>query len=83
MKDVNLDMWWASLTITQKERVALKGLGRGKKDADIDPALYQYPGCTAWWMSLDENRKTWIHEHCEKSHGYIMQEWNEADPYGD
>ncbi len=78
-----LEMWWASLTVAQKERIARKGLSKASPDGQADPAQYQYPACTRWWNALPEERRQIIHDHCVGRHGYLLKEWNEADPYGD
>ena len=82
MTQNELEMWWASLTIAQKERVARKGItnGAGK---DADERQYRYPACSRWWVALSPEEQTLIHDHCVSRHGYLMQEWNDADPYGD
>ena len=69
MRNDKLEIWWASLTIAQKER--------------IDEEMVRYPACSRWWNSLDEESRQKIHDHCVDRHGYLLQEWNEADPYGD
>ena len=43
----------------------------------------KYPACTRWWNTLEDAGKQKIHDHCVDRHGYLLQEWNEADPYGD
>jgi RNA polymerase sigma-54 factor len=30
-----------------------------------------------------KKRQQTIHDHCEDAHGYLLQEWNDAKPYGD
>ncbi|MCQ2146444.1 MAG: hypothetical protein MJZ16_02905 [Bacteroidales bacterium] len=49
---INLDIWWSSLTVAQKERIATKG----NKSETL------YPACTAWWNSLPKERKEIIHD---------------------
>ena len=83
MDNSELELWWSSLTVAQKERVARKGLSKASPDKRVDTAQYSYPACSAWWKSLDAERKQSIHDHCADRHGYLMHEWNEADPYGD
>ena len=82
MKHDDLNLWWTSLSVAQKERVAKKGIKKytGKEAAEAE---YQYPACSAWWNALPEEQKTWIHDHCEHKHGYVLKEWDEANPYGD
>ena len=83
MKKTELDIWWASLTIAQKERIARKGLSKTAPDGNVDEELVRYPGCSRWWNSLNVERQTVIHDHCVDRHGYLLQEWNDAKPYGD
>ena len=78
-----LEMWWASLTVAQKERIARKALSKASPDGKADESQVLYPACTRWWNTLDEERRQTIHDHCVGRHGYLMKEWNEADPYGD
>jgi hypothetical protein len=83
MHNDNLDIWWASLTIAQKERIARKGLTKASPDGKVDDELVRYPACTRWWNSLDAQTQQKVHDHCVDRHGYLLQEWNDADPYGD
>ena len=60
-KNVDLEIWWSSLPISEKERIARKGLSKaGQKE---DDSLILYPGCTRWWQSLEEKRKESIYAH--------------------
>ena len=72
-KQDNLELWWASLPVSEKERIATKASGQ--------PVTY--PGCTAWWNALEQKVKEKIHEHCVARHGDILREWDSANPYGD
>ena len=83
MHNDNLEIWWASLTIAQKERIARKGLTKASPDGKVDDELVRYPACTRWWNSLDAQTQQKVHDHCVDRHGYLLQEWNDADPYGD
>jgi hypothetical protein len=83
MHNDNLDIWWASLTIAQKERIARKGLTKASPDGKVDDEMVRYPACTRWWNSLDAQTQQKVHDHCVDRHGYLLQEWNDADPYGD
>ena len=83
MHNDNLDIWWASLTIAQKERIARKGLTKASPDGKVEDELVRYPACTRWWNSLDAQTQQKVHDHCVDHHGYLLQEWNDADPYGD
>ena len=82
MRNDNLEMWWASLTIAQKERIARKGLAKASPKKEVDEELVRYPACTSWWNTLEEPVKQKVHDHCVDRHGYLLQDWNEADPYG-
>ena len=70
-----LETWWASLSIAQKERIAGKG--------SSDETMHHYPACTAWWISIDESLRDKIYAHCTNRHGYVVKEWDDANPYGD
>ena len=83
MRNDDLEIWWASLTIAQKERIARKGQMKAAPDGKVDDALVRYPACTRWWNALEDPVKLKIHDHCVDRHGYFLQEWNDADPYGD
>lgn len=80
MENVDLALWWSSLPISEKERIALKGL---RKAGEADKSKAQYPACTVWWNSLETARKEFIYEHCVKTHGDELREWQEQNPYGD
>ena len=82
MHSADLDIWWSSLTIAQKERIARKGQIKAT-GAEVEESLYLYPACSCWWNTLDDTTKEKIHDHCEGRHGYFLHEWNEATPYGD
>ena len=83
MNSKELDLWWSTLSIKEKERIARKGLSKASPDGKVDDSKVFYPACTAWWEGLDEDRKTKIHDHCVDSHGLLMTEWDNANPYGD
>ena len=78
-----LELWWSSLAISQKERIARKAALKAAPDGKVDETLIRYPACTVWWNNLPEDRRQTIHDHCVGHHGYLLQEWNEAEPYGD
>jgi len=67
------DEWWAGLTIDQKERIARKAAS--KAGIQMETA---YPACSRWWISLDEERKAQIHEHCTDRHGYLLPDYQEG-----
>ena len=81
MENVDLENWWASLPVSEKERIARKGLKKADPNADEAQALY--PACTVWWNALDEGRKVFIYRHCVQVHGDELREWKEQNPYGD
>jgi hypothetical protein len=83
MKHDDVNIWWTSLSVSQKERVAKKGLAKFAGEKKPSENEYQYPACTIWWNNLSEEQKAWIHDHCVNKHGYVLQEWDEANPYGD
>lgn len=71
------DEWWSSITIAQKERIATKAKSKSQPaGTPITPVIY--PECSAWWNTLDEEHKTWIHDHCMDKHGYLLPEWQEG-----
>ena len=80
MENVDLEIWWSSLPVTEKERIALKGL---RKSGDPDESKAQYPACTAWWNGLAAERQEFIYKHCVVAHGDELREWKEQNPYGD
>ena len=83
MHEHELEMWWSSLAISQKERIAKKAISKANRGVTVTDEQYRYPECTRWWLSLDLEHQLAIHDHCIDRHGYLLQEWNEADPYGD
>ena len=72
MEDLN--KWWSSLTITQKERIATKA---ARKDGDANAEVH-YPACSQWWNTITAERRQWIYEHCTDVHGLLLPQWNEA-----
>ena len=82
MRNDNLEIWWSSLTIAQKERIARKGQTKASPDGKVDEAKVRYPACTCWWNALPDADKQKIHDHCVDRHGYLLSDWNAADPYG-
>lgn len=79
-KNVDLEIWWSSLPISEKERIARKGM---TKTGTLDESLVTYPACTRWWQALEDNRKKFIYAHCVAIHGDELKEWKEGNPYGD
>ena len=80
MAYTELEIWWASLPVKEKERISRKALTSAGIE---DESLWNYPACTRWWEDLAEDRKVWIKQHCEAAHGDIGREWDDANPYGD
>lgn len=84
MYNEELETWWASLSVPQKERVARKALTKASPDgAPAEEADYRYPACSRWWNALPADRQRAIHDHCVSRHGYLLREWDDANPYGD
>lgn len=83
MDNINLDYWWASLAICEKERIARKIATKKAHGSPFSDSEWQYPGCTSTWESLDETRKQAIYIHCVNQHGDILKDWDDANPYGD
>ena len=83
MQNDELEIWWSSLSIAQKERIAFKGQSKASPEKEVDMDLVRYPACTRWWNSLPTSQKLFIHNHCVDRHGYLLKEWDEAQPYGD
>ena len=44
MRNDNLEIWWASLTIAQKERIARKGLTKASPDGKVEHPVVERPG---------------------------------------
>lgn len=83
MEQRELEIWWSSLPISEKERIARKGLMKESKDGAIDESMAFYPGCTVWWNKLEHDRQVKVYKHCVAVHGDEVKEWNEGHPYGD
>lgn len=75
-----IEIWWTSLPISEKERIARKAQSKSGK---VDDADVIYPACTRWWNGLDESHKLKIYNHCVSKHGDELREWDNANPYGD
>lgn len=67
------DIWWSSLKVTEKERIASK----------IKGEKVYYPECTEVWNALDAEKQQKIHDHCTDAHGLILLDWVDGKPYGD
>ena len=83
MSDNINEIWWTSLPISEKERIARKSLSKASKDGAVDESQFIYPACTRWWNTLDAAVKQKIHDHCVLRHGDALKEWDSANPYGD
>lgn len=79
MESVDLEIWWSSLPVSEKERIAKKGIA--KNGGNPEDAVY--PACTSWWNALEASRKASIYNHCVVAHGDELKEWREENPYGD
>lgn len=67
------DEWWAGLTIAQKERIARKAASLVEVQIETS-----YPACSRWWMTLPEEQKSEIHDHCTDRHGYLLADFKEG-----
>lgn len=74
MTNKELDSWYCSLTVKQKEHIACKVLLKEGKD----PKAGVYPGCTDVWVPLEEEVKQKIYTHCTDDHGMWIQEGGDA-----
>lgn len=83
MDNINLESWWSSLAISEKERIAHKVATKAAHGAPVEDSQWQYPGCTRTWIALDEKRKQAIYIHCVGRHGDVLRDWDDANPYGD
>ena len=83
MENRDLQVWWSSLPISEKERIARKGLAKESADGTVDEKLVYYPACTVWWNNLAIQQKESIYRHCVAKHGDELKEWKEGNPYGD
>lgn len=83
MESRELEIWWSGLPISEKERIARKGISKASPDGQADEELVRYPACSRWWNSLDHNRQESIYKHCSTKHGDEIREWKEGNPYGD
>ena len=83
MAENTIEIWWTSLPISEKERIAKKGLTKAAGGAEVEAGAYTYPHCTAWWNNQTEENKQKIYIHCVNRHGDELKEWDNANPYGD
>lgn len=77
MTEKELNNWFCSLTIKQKEHIACKILLKHKRDAKEG----LYPKSVLVWNELDTEKKNWIHSHCTDKHGMWIQEAGDAPFY--
>ncbi|MCQ2204941.1 MAG: hypothetical protein MJZ15_10940 [Bacteroidales bacterium] len=70
-----VDIWWSSLRISEKERIATKAAQKTGNKKDM-----QYPECSRWWISLRDQMKRTIYEHCVTNQGLILNKWYEGHP---
>lgn len=83
MENRELEIWWSSLPVKEKERIACKGQSKHSADGTAKEEDYRYPACTRWWGTLDAERKESIYRHCVACHGDELREWKHGNPYGD
>lgn len=76
MAQKELDFWWSTLTVREKERIATK-IARVKNP---EAPVQNYPGCTDVWQNCPEEIKQKIHDHCNDIHGLVIEDWNEGSP---
>lgn len=77
MTKTQLDDWYCSLSIKQKEHIACKVLLK----QGLDPKNGLYPNCISVWTQLDLETQNWIHDHCTDRHGMWIQEGGDAPIY--
>lgn len=77
MTTTELDNWFCSLSVKQKEHIACKVLLKQEKD----PKRGLYPNCTDVWLLLSEDIKQNIHDHCTDSHGMWIQDGGDGPIY--
>lgn len=82
MNERKLEIWWASLTIAQKERIARKILNKQNIVTKLINASVvlevDYPNCSNVWNALTLEQKLHIYEHCTDEHGYLLSNWQEG-----
>lgn len=59
MTQVDLNLWWSSLSVSQKECIATKIVQKNNPDA----GKILYPACTEIWMQLSDEVKQQIHDN--------------------
>lgn len=73
-----INIWWANLTVPQKERIASKILSKSAMSEEC-----RYPKCTAVWNTLDLEQQERIYQHCTDDHGYLLREWVDRPTYSE
>lgn len=73
-----LAVWWASLTVSEKERIASKVASKalGGKYVQV-----HYPECSALWNELPQEEQQAIYNHCTDAHGLLLQVWKNGNPF--
>lgn len=75
MTEQELDNWFCSLSVKQKEHIAAKLA----KYNGLDAKEYMYPNCWDLWARCDDVvQKQMIHDHCTDNHGMWIQEGGDA-----
>jgi len=77
MNEQELDKWFCSLSIQQKEHISCKVLIKEGKN----PKQGLYPNCIDVWTLLPVERKESIYHHCTDSHGMWIQEPGDGPIY--
>lgn len=66
----NMNEWWASLTVAQKERIASKAYSLNNPDK---PAMtVRYPACSNWWISISKEEQQAIHDRSTDTLGHLL-----------
>lgn len=71
-----LDLWWSTLTVKEKERIATKIARIDNPDAPEQT----YPSCSYLWQKMSAETKQKVHDHCHDDHGLVMEKWTEGRP---
>lgn len=74
MSEKELNDWFCSLTIKQKEHIAYRLCTINNTDKENIP----YPNCVNVWLPLCVEQKQTIHDHCTDKHGMWIQEGGDA-----
>jgi len=76
MATEKLDIWWSTLTVKEKVRIATKIARISNPDAPEQ----NYPDCTDVWQNSAEELKVKVYEHCTDDHGLLIPKWQEGFP---